>query len=384
MIRRNGLLLITDVTISVIITNHKYECYLDTAILSVLTQEVKIKELIIIDDHPQDTVVLDIINQYRQLKLSMELHYHAVDFLDPMKAREFGFSVSTGNYICFLDADDTFHQDYLRGAIKVIVNHPDTDIVYSDMCRLSATHPTMHSMPDNVPRKRISQYNIFHIGCLTRRKLIEATKPFATICDSMHKYHEDWLYWRNILSAKCTYRKQSSYYNVRSHPTNRSRKINGYYEERAIDISTITYVAMNAKDNPFYLKDWDLVKNNHPNRLYAFLFGDAPTTLPTRCHSICSMTDKLTILNHVAQTAFTDYLFFYNEANPPLAGTVQYLLQLLDRDVGAVHNALYEPYECTLAVTSVFKDYLYDDIHAFPFDKHTERVICTNPYAPSL
>lgn len=369
----------TRITIAVIITHHNYEQYLDEAIQSVINQNTTPDEIIVVDDKPQTETAKNITQKYASF-----VKYHRVDFGDPLKSREYGFQQTQSKYVCFLDADDIMDCNYLQGAIAPIVTDK-ANLVFSDINyfrdgRIGRIDITRTNYNPNIPKKRISQTNFLHIGCITERSIIESADAF----NHGHlnaQYHEDWMYWRKILETKCKFVKQNCPYFARRHNNNRStelQKKNKYYDLRGIDLSSITYVGLieDELSDLYCFSDWcNGIQNNVVHRFYAQLFGNTNLIQPKPNTSWYSIQNKKSIVNQIAKSAITDYVFFYHENKRPEYGKLQSMLRYLDHDVAMIHDSNFELFECTLVVTDILRDYYYHDLEQLPFDDENEKVI---------
>jgi glycosyltransferase involved in cell wall biosynthesis len=85
--------------VSVIITNYNYGCYLRQAIESVLAQTYSNIELIVVDDGSNDNT-WEVLKDFPNIKLIIQ-NREGVS-----AARNRGAAIATGDYLCFLDADD--------------------------------------------------------------------------------------------------------------------------------------------------------------------------------------------------------------------------------------------------------------------------------------
>lgn len=104
--------------VSVIIGNYNYGCFLSQAIESVLSQTYQNFELIIVDDGSTDNSH-EIIESYGE-RLTAVFQKNA----GQGEAFNTGFAQSKGEIICFLDADDYFHEDKLARVVAAFLNHP--------------------------------------------------------------------------------------------------------------------------------------------------------------------------------------------------------------------------------------------------------------------
>lgn len=105
-----------------------YNCaeYLDRSISSVLRQTYANWELIIIDDGSTDESE-SICNYYCSLDSRVKYYSQPIN-LGVSKARNLGIEKANGEYICFLDADDLYHHEFLSTLHNKIEGY---DISYS-------------------------------------------------------------------------------------------------------------------------------------------------------------------------------------------------------------------------------------------------------------
>lgn len=97
--------------ISVIVSAYNAENTIMKCINSILVQTYKLFELIIVDDGSNDKT-LAIINEMK-LKDERILVVHKENG-GLTSAREKGFTLSNGEFICFIDSDDYIEEDYLK------------------------------------------------------------------------------------------------------------------------------------------------------------------------------------------------------------------------------------------------------------------------------
>ena len=110
--------------VSVILPVYNGERYVAEAIESILAQDYKDYELIVINDGSYDRT-LDILRQYQQ---SLAVFNQPNSGLPA--ALNLGLKVSGGRWITFLDADDLWVEDKLTLQNKMVSENPDLDIVF--------------------------------------------------------------------------------------------------------------------------------------------------------------------------------------------------------------------------------------------------------------
>jgi len=112
--------------VSVIIPTYNRQKYLKNAINSVLNQTYENIELIIIDDNSNDNTqsYVENINDNRLIYIKNSKNLKAP------KSRNIGIEKSRGDYIAFLDDDDTWHKTKLEKQIRLFDNKK-VGLVYS-------------------------------------------------------------------------------------------------------------------------------------------------------------------------------------------------------------------------------------------------------------
>ena len=102
-----------------IIPAYNCERYLAAAIESVLKQDYKPFELIVVDDGSSDKTA-QIVHQYDQ-----HLQYVYMPNSGPAAARNKGMELAKGEFLAFLDADDLWEPGKLSLQMKYLNEHPE-------------------------------------------------------------------------------------------------------------------------------------------------------------------------------------------------------------------------------------------------------------------
>jgi len=119
-------------TISVIIPVYNADSFLDHCISSVLNQEYKNIELILVNDGSTDRS-LDICNYYVQKDKRVKLFSQSNK--GASAARNLGIENATGDYISFVDADDWIEPDRFSLCKDYLINEVDI-VIYSESNKL--------------------------------------------------------------------------------------------------------------------------------------------------------------------------------------------------------------------------------------------------------
>ncbi len=117
--------------ISVIIPVYNCEKYIVRIINSILNQSYSNFELIVVNDGSTDNT-LNVLNSFKDPRINIISKKNS----GVSDSRNIGFAASTGDLICFLDADDYIDQDYFKEVIDIFKKYPNLDLLnfgfYSD------------------------------------------------------------------------------------------------------------------------------------------------------------------------------------------------------------------------------------------------------------
>lgn len=110
--------------------------WLDEAVESVRSQVYGKWELILVDDHSTDPATLELLRELptRDERIIVQTLAQRGGI---SAASNRGLEVARGDWIGFLDHDDVLEPDALFQHVKLIQQHPDADLVYSDEDKLT-------------------------------------------------------------------------------------------------------------------------------------------------------------------------------------------------------------------------------------------------------
>jgi len=180
--------------VSVIIPTYNRENFICDAIDSVLAQEYKNLEIIIVDDGSNDNTEKVVKNKYGE-----KIIYLKQRNMGPSRARNEGLKVSKGEYIAFLDSDDLWLNNKLIRQIEYLENNPQ----YGAICGNIVNHDiiknvkTLRKNPryarsGNIWRKIYSNpwdYHFMNLDTiLFRKSILKSVELF----DETIKICEDW------------------------------------------------------------------------------------------------------------------------------------------------------------------------------------------------
>lgn len=118
-------------TVSVIIPNYNHAKYLEQRIESVLNQTFKDFELIILDDCSTDNSK-NIIEDYSNRFPFISSFYNKQNSGSPFIQWDSGVNKAKGDFIWIAESDDFAEPDFLEKTTSIMLNNPNTGLVYTD------------------------------------------------------------------------------------------------------------------------------------------------------------------------------------------------------------------------------------------------------------
>lgn len=123
--------------VSVIIPAYNAESYIDEALRSVLAQRYANLEVIVVDDGSTDRTA-DRVATYRP---RVNCYHQTNSGGYPGSPRNTGIKHCSGEYICFLDADDIMLPDRVEKQADFLSTHPEVGVVFTDYRNFSLDGP---------------------------------------------------------------------------------------------------------------------------------------------------------------------------------------------------------------------------------------------------
>jgi glycosyltransferase involved in cell wall biosynthesis len=112
-----------------LINNYNYEEFVLEAIESALSQTMCFEEIIIVDDKSTDNSIAVIQERYSGSSTIKIVEQEKNQ--GQLSAFNRGFLESSGDIICFLDADDIYKPGYLATVLQVYQEHAECDCIFS-------------------------------------------------------------------------------------------------------------------------------------------------------------------------------------------------------------------------------------------------------------
>jgi glycosyltransferase involved in cell wall biosynthesis len=181
--------------VSIVMPCHNAERHLPVSVGSVLAQSFQDWELIAIDDGSQDGT-----RAWFEAQHDPRIHVVAQSNQGVSAARNRGLTLCKGEYIAFLDADDTWDPGFLSTLSRELDEHPDAVLAYCGWQNLGLPGrraqpfiPPDYEGPDKTRLLLESCRWPIH-ACLTRQSAIQRIGGF----DPDLKIGEDFLFWMEI------------------------------------------------------------------------------------------------------------------------------------------------------------------------------------------
>lgn len=187
--------------VSVIIPAYNAEKTILATLESVQKQTLSDIELIVIDDGSTDRTV-EITNAVQDSRVKVFSYQNS----GVSVARNQGIQQAVGDFISFIDADDSWTSDKLQLQLKALQKNPDAGVAYSWTTFvdekgnvLYEQEPIFHE--GNVyPQLLVENFILNGSNVLIRRRFVEAVGEFYAPL----KYAEDWEFYIR-LAALCTF-----------------------------------------------------------------------------------------------------------------------------------------------------------------------------------
>ena len=178
--------------VSVILPTYNRAAMLPSAVESVLSQTFQDWELIVIDDGSSDQTP-DVVAKIMARDLRIRSYRQANSGLPATRAK--GVELAVGEYIAFLDDDDSFAPDKLERQAAYLEAHSEMDLVYSHVETKGENCPLPEKWPDKPADNffdLVKQCTIQPNAVLVRSKAFEKFGNFRTKLKSGDDY-EMWL-----------------------------------------------------------------------------------------------------------------------------------------------------------------------------------------------
>lgn len=179
--------------VSVIVPCYNATRFLDETIHSLRSQTYQNIEILAVNDGSTDETQAYL---ERHAASDSRVRHFTQNNSGPSAARNLGMRNATGDYVCFLDADDVYLPEKIERQAAFLTEHPGVDLVYSDYftsdSELNLTGLTAVRLRQKDILEAIAMHNYFPPSVpMFRRTKMETVGGF----DESLRMTEDWDYW---------------------------------------------------------------------------------------------------------------------------------------------------------------------------------------------
>lgn len=223
-------------TISVIVPNYNYEEFMYERMYSILYQQVKIDELIILDDCSKDNSreLIDAIVDKLQPYINIKKVYNETNSGSAFKQWRKGFEMANSDYVWIAEADDYCEHKFLKTIMKPVKRHDDIYISYCDTAFidkdglkiLRTIKPEIDIMQTghwdknfiNKGADEFKNYSFLNCTIANVSSIIFKKQDYSKFFEESGKFKQagDWLFYVNVMrQGKIAYANNAlNYYRV--------------------------------------------------------------------------------------------------------------------------------------------------------------------------
>lgn len=208
------------IKISVVVPNYNYSNYLYQRVYSILNQNYKIHELIILDDASKDNSLFYVkqIEQKISGFVNVKVVVNDINSGNAFSQWQKGINLATGDYVWVAEADDYAKKNFLNEVVSPLKKNNNIVISYADTGFIDSNgYITKNSLVDQIDILKTNHWNasyvnkgISEINCYS---YLNCTIPnvsgtiikkgnYDEIFESAKKFHQsgDWFTYLNILN----------------------------------------------------------------------------------------------------------------------------------------------------------------------------------------
>lgn len=174
--------------ISVIMPTYNREKYIAQALRSLLDQDYRPLEIIVVDDGSTDAT-----RQIVESFASDRIRYVYQENSGVAAARNLGLSMASGDFLAWLDSDDYYLPGKLTAQMQYLADHPDAGLVFTQVEDFYNDHAERLAMDEDVCRKiSFGGTHVYMASMLARRSVFDVAGNFI---EDLRVYEDvEWLY----------------------------------------------------------------------------------------------------------------------------------------------------------------------------------------------
>jgi len=252
--------------VSVVIPVYNGAKYIRSAIRSVLRQSYSAYEIIVVDDASTDATA-EILSEFgdRIVVLTNEKN------IERSLSRNRAIDYASGDFVAFLDADDVFMRDHLKGLVDAC--KPDHDIVYSYTrytgLPLDEHYDRVRRLEAFEPEHHLYRYNLKIQASMVRVSMIRES---GILFDSRFRVAEDILFFCQLIvkGARIKFVPRLSVF-IRQHDENTTvDRVKSCYDSFA----AVEYLGRWSEENAASVHHQKLLRLGRSNsRLFYYLYS---------------------------------------------------------------------------------------------------------------
>lgn len=164
------------------------EKWLEKCISSVENQYYENWQLCLADDCSTDIRVREVLKRYQQKDSRIQVIYRKENG-HISRATNSALQIAKGEFIVLMDNDDEISRDALFEVVKLLQQHRDADVIYSDSDKITESEERVdpYFKPDYCPDTLLSYNYISHLG-IYRKTLIDQVGGFRIGVEGSQDY----------------------------------------------------------------------------------------------------------------------------------------------------------------------------------------------------
>lgn len=194
------------IKLSIVIPCFNHGKYINECIESTHFQEHNFVEVLVVNDGSTDLDTIEALDQLKYERLTI-IHQENKGVAS---ARNNGVASAKGEFILFLDADNTINPNYYLKALEHLETHLEDAVFYSDPIHFGIVETQEIDLPD-FSFERLIASNFIDVCAVIRKSLWEQIGGFDT---AIQMGYEDWEFWINaaVHGAKFHHCKEKLFY----------------------------------------------------------------------------------------------------------------------------------------------------------------------------
>lgn len=204
----------TNPTVSVVVPNYNYACYLDERLQSILNQTFQDFELILLDDASTDNSA-EVLDKYKDNPHVSHIVVNEKNTGSPFRQWMKGISLAKGEWVWIAEADDLCELDFLETCVKQVNQYPNISVCMVASRFIDEKGDLLPEYADywgnkkpnvlarSFPGKAYAAHNMYWNNCIINASGVLFRRFYAVkLYDSVFltmRYSGDWVFWFQML-----------------------------------------------------------------------------------------------------------------------------------------------------------------------------------------